>query len=285
MTDLLIHSMTEFSELILDCLNMAGARDIAEVGAEFGGMSQLLAAYARATGGSLTSIDPAPKQLFLDWAEATPEVRHIAKPSLEAMPELANIDAWMLDGDHNYYTVLHELKLADRLSKRDGKPLLAFLHDVSWPCGRRDFYYAPDRIPAEHRHPYSWEAGISLDDNGVLPPGRGFRGAGQFAVALHAGGPRNGVMTAVEDFITEARSEQRPLAFGHIPAVFGLGILFDASAPWAQGIAERIHPLHNNELIATLEENRLRNYLAVIDWQDRAAAEKAAEQAPQPAVA
>jgi hypothetical protein len=37
-------------------------------------------------------------------------------------------------------------------------------------------------------------------------------------------------------------------------------------------LAEMIVPWHNNKLLAALEANRLQNYLAVIDWQDRAAA-------------
>ncbi|WP_204326122.1 hypothetical protein, partial [Stenotrophomonas maltophilia] len=75
--------MSEFSDIILRSLQIAEARNIAEVGAEFGGMSQQLAAYARLAGGSLTSIDPAPKAEFLAWARQTPEVRHIAEPSHE----------------------------------------------------------------------------------------------------------------------------------------------------------------------------------------------------------
>ncbi|WP_216074361.1 hypothetical protein, partial [Acinetobacter baumannii] len=76
---------------------------------------------------------------------------------------------------------------------------------------------------------------------------------------------------AVEDFRAEAQTEERPLAWAHVPAVFGLGVLFDSSAPWAPALAEMIVPWHNNKLLASLEANRLRNYLAVIDWQDRAA--------------
>jgi len=270
-SNLLLHSMSEFSEIILGSMHAAEVRHIAEVGAEFGGMSQQLAAYAQATGGSLTSIDPAPKREFVDWVKGTPTVRHIPAPSLEAMPGLCDIDAWVIDGDHNYYTVFNELRIADELSRRDGKPLFVFLHDVSWPCGRRDFYYAPDRIPPEWRHPHSFEAGVTIGNKGALP-GRGLRGEGQFAVALHEGGPRNGVLTAVEDFIDGARSEARPLAFANVPAVLGLGVLFDASAPWAGKVASIVQPWHNNELIASLELNRLRNYLAVIEWQDRQAA-------------
>ena len=268
MSDLLIHSMSEFSGLILQCLEHAGAARIAEVGAEFGGMSQLLADRCRDAGGAFVTIDPSPKPEFVAWAAENDHVRHIPAASLEAMPTLADIDAWVIDGDHNYFTVFNELTIADALSRRDGKPLFALLHDVSWPCARRDMYYAPERIPAGHRHAYSYDAGVTLDDDGFVL-NRGLRGAGQFAWALHAGGPRNGVLTAVEDFIAGAESEDRPLVYAQVPAVLGLGVLFDATAEWAEDVAGALLPYHGNDLIASLEENRLRNYLAVIDWQDR----------------
>jgi hypothetical protein len=89
---------------------------------------------------------------------------------------------------------------------------------------------------------------------------------------LQEGGPRNGVLTAVEDFRAEAQTDARPLAWAHVPAVFGLGMLFDSSAPWAPALAEMIVPWHNNKLLAALEANRLQNYLQVIEHQDRAAA-------------
>jgi hypothetical protein len=271
MTDLLIHSMTEFSSLILGCIERAGARRIVEIGAEFGGMSQLLADHCAKTDGRLTSIDPAPKAEFVEWAAACPQVTHVASTSLAAIPALSEVDAWMIDGDHNYYTVLNELLLADEASRRDGKPLLAILHDTDWPCARRDMYYAPETIPAEHRHPHSYDAGVTLDNDGCLL-NRGMRGAGAFAWALRAGGPKNGVLTAIEDFLARAQTGDRELLYAHIPAVFGLGVLFDASAEWAEDVAGMALPYHQNELIASLERNRLRNYLTVIEWQDRQAA-------------
>lgn len=264
MTQLLIHSMSEFAGQILPCLEAAESRTIVEIGAEFGGMSQLLAEHAAANGGKLTSIDPAPKREFIDWVAANPHVRHIAEPSLDAMPGLADVDAWVIDGDHNYYTVSNELAIADRLSQRDNKPLLAILHDVSWPCARRDQYYDPSRIPAEHRQPFSWDSGVTLDEV-VARPGRGFRGNGSFAYALESGGERNGVLTAVEDFLETARADGRDLAFALVPAVFGLGVVFAADAPWSSKVADILLPYHDNPLIARLEENRLRNFLTVID--------------------
>jgi hypothetical protein len=185
------------------------------------------------------------------------------------LPDLGAFDAWFVDGDHNYYTVFNELRAIDDIQRRAGKPILAFLHDVSWPCARRDFYYAPERIPAGWRHPHSFDHGVRLGDDAPAL-GRGFRGENQFAVALPNGGERNGVLTAVEDFLASADSEQRPLYYVHVPAVFGLGVIFDAGADWSSALAEFLLPYHANPLIARLEENRLRNYLEVIEWQDRA---------------
>ncbi|PSJ39668.1 class I SAM-dependent methyltransferase [Allosphingosinicella deserti] len=271
MSDLLIHSMSEFSEIILDALSLAGAKEIVEIGAEHGGMSFLLAEHAQAAGGRLTSIDPAPKQAFCDWVGEHKHVRHVAKPSLAAFDDVGGVDAWVIDGDHNWFTVYHELKAVDARCKADDKPMLAFLHDVAWPAARRDMYYAPDRIPEAFRHPYDFDGGV-IPGFPALLPGRGFRGMGQFAMALYEGGPRNGVLTAVEDFVEEKRAAGETLCFAEIPAVFGLGILFAMDAEWSEALAERVIPWHDSKLLHTLEQNRLANYLAVLDWQDSAAA-------------
>jgi Methyltransferase domain len=157
MADLLIHSVSEFSDLILTALGVTGARNIVEIGAEYGGMSALLAQHCRSRGGQLTTIDPAPKHEFDSWLDANPDVRHLKKTSLEAFDDIDEADAFVVDGDHNWYTVYHELRQIEAISRRAGKPVLAFLHDVGWPCGRRDCYYAPELIPAQFRHPHSFE--------------------------------------------------------------------------------------------------------------------------------
>lgn len=271
MTNLLIHSMSEFSDIILDVMTLTEARNLTEIGAEFGGMTMMLADYAAANGGHLTSIDPAPKPEFIEWLAATPHVEHRAQMSLDAFAELGDVDAWVIDGDHNWYTVYNELKQVDALSRRDGKPFLAFLHDIDWPCGRRDCYYAPDQIPVEFRHPHDYDGGVFPGD-AALRAGRGVRGMGQFAWATHEGGPRNGVLTAIEDFLGDLAADGRELGFAEVPAVFGLGVLFDLNAPWSAAVAEALVPYHQNQLLATLEKNRLANYLAVLEWQDREAA-------------
>ena len=269
MPELLIHSMSEFSDVILGVLDAADAREIVEIGAEYGGMSAMLADHVQARDGHLVSVDPAPKAEFLQWAAGRHDVKHVALTSIAAFPELVNVDAWVIDGDHNWYTVYNELQQIDALGKRDGKPLLALLHDVAWPTGRRDMYYAPEQIPVPFRHAHSYEGGARLGQ-AMLDPHTGFRGMGNFALALHEGGPRNGVLTAVEDFLGEQHAAGRQLGFAEIPAVFGLGILFDLHAPWSARVAELVLPYHDNKLLRALEENRLRNYLRVIELQDAA---------------
>ena len=268
MTDLLLHSMSEFSDIILKCLQAANAHDIVEIGSEYGGMSEVLAAFTEQQGGTLTTIDPAAKEEFTTWLKTHTNVTHLPDLSLNVLADLQAPDAWLIDGDHNWYTVFNELVKADDVSRRSGKPFLAFLHDVAWPCARRDQYYAPETIPQDFRHPYDYHGGVTLDSS-TLATNRGFRGAGFFAFAKHQGGPRNGVLTAIEDFIAQTTSQDRTINLATVPAIFGLGVLYDKSALWSDDITEILAPLHNNKLIAKLEENRLRNYLAVIEWQDR----------------
>src|SRR5262249_29145850 len=83
--------------------------------------------------------------------------------------------------------------------------------------GRRDLYYAPERIPDEFRQPYA-QQGIRPGIEQVLPKGginpRHYN-------ALVEGGPRNGVMTALDDFIAEY---DRPVRLLVLPVSFGLAI-------------------------------------------------------------
>lgn len=273
MGDLLIHSMSEFSDLILAGLRLAGARHVVEIGAEHGGMSARLADHTAVRGGTLTCIDPAPKPDFRAWAAGEAHVRHIEAPSLDVIDTLAGVDAWLVDGDHNYYTVFHELAAIERASLRDGRPLLAVLHDIGWPAGRRDQYYAPERIPAAFRQPYAYEGGAVPDRSELVPRG-GFRGMGAFAFAVTEGGPRNGVLTAIDDFLKDSLAAGREYAFAEIPGVFGLGVLFSLDAPWSAALADLLMPFHRNPLLQTLERNRLRNYLQVIALQDEVAAQR-----------
>ncbi len=267
--NLLIHSLHEFREIILATLDLAGTHEVVEIGTEYGGMSTVLADWLKPRNGLLRCIDPCPKPEFLAWVATDPTVEHIAAPSLEVLPRLPAADAWIIDGDHNWYTVFHELQQIFAKTWAAGKHPLIFLHDVGWPNARRDSYYTPDRIPQEFLKPYTFNAG-ALPDKAFTVPGRGFRGGDILAYANVEGGPRNGVLTAVEDAITAETAAGHRLAWCRVPAVFGLGIVFDTAAPWSASVIHHLLPFHENQLLAKLERNRLDNYLAVVAMQDNA---------------
>jgi hypothetical protein len=269
MAGLLIHSMAELDDLVVGSLEIAGAARVVEIGVEGGRMSQALMAHTAGRGGALTGVDPSPGPEAEALYGAHRHARLVRATSLEAIPQIDG-DAWLVDGDHNYYTVLNECRAVAERARAARVPFLAFFHDVGWPWARRDLYYDPARIPPEHRHPHTFEHGVTLDHAGVIEGG--FRGEGGWACALHEGGPRNGVLTAVEDFA----AGHDHLAWAFIPAVFGLGVLFDRRAPWADRLIAGLAPYHRHPLLERLERNRLECYLAVIEWQDRAARDPAA---------
>lgn len=263
--DLLIHSMSTFAPITIPVLQAINATVIAEIGAEHGGNSKLLYEWLKNRSGKLISIDCNPSKAFLDWLPTVNDVvHHVAKESLQAIPDIQNVDAWFIDGDHNWYTVYHELKMIRDLNKKQNRPTLIFLHDVSWPWARRDLYYSPNRIPEKYRHPHTFDGGVTLDNADIIKGG--FRSNGAYAIAKQEGGEKNGVLTAVDDFTKEFKGEY---CFAHIPAVFGLGVLFDLTHPDVEKIAALVTPYHNNHLLQTLETNRLDNYLKVIEMQDR----------------
>jgi hypothetical protein len=263
MSELLIHSMGEFREIILPALEIAEAETIVEVGAEYGLMTKSLLDFVEEREGRLISIDPKPSPQAEKLFDRLKHGTLLKQPSLEVLPELV-ADTYLIDGDHNYHTVSSESLLIWEQCEKHGKPFLVFYHDVGWPWGRRDLYYAPERIPEPFRQPYSWDKGVTLGEPGLVEGG--FRGEGAWACATTEGGPRNGVLTAIEDFVV---GREDRLKWACIPAVFGLGVLFDRSAPWAENLEALLFPYHMNPLLQRLEQNRLECYLSVISWQDR----------------
>jgi hypothetical protein len=126
----------------------------------------------------------------------------------------------LIDGDHNWYTVYNELTTIARVAAEEGRPFpLTLLHDVDWPNARRDTYHAPETIPAEYCHPHA-QRGMLIDRDEL---GDGGLNADSHN-ALVAGGPRNGVLTAVEDFLAAVDA---PVSFKTVIGFFGLGVLFD----------------------------------------------------------
>jgi len=271
---LLLHSLREFSSLIFPSLEAAGARNVLEIGSEAGTFTRELCEWAAERDGSVTAIEPLPgaehRALQRDHG-----LRLVEGKSPGALAGLEPFDAYFIDGDHNYWCVSAEI----RHSFADEASPLVILHDVGWPCARRDQYYEPDDIPAEHRQPFSYDGGVEPGNPGLVRGG-GFRGEDAFAYAAREGGPANGVLTAVEDFV--ALGDE--FVFLRVPIIFGLGLLFRADAPWAGEIRSLVGPLHESELLERLERNRIELFLRIIDphrlhaGQDRPGVELVAAQ-------
>jgi methyltransferase family protein len=200
-------------------IEAAAPRTIVEIGVRAGATTSLLLEYAGRHDAVVHGIDPAPEPAAeeLTGPHARRLVLHRGL-SLEVLPQLDTVDCALIDGDHNWYTVLNELRLLGRLMESRKSFPLTFLHDVGWPYGRRDLYYDPETIPSEHRQE-SRRAGV-VPGQAELSDDGGLNRSGCHAVAQ--GTPRNGVLTAVEDFIAEsdvALTLERVIGFS------GLGIL------------------------------------------------------------
>lgn len=253
-------SMTEFAPIVLPVLEHVKPKRIAEIGASAGGHSKMLADFLRPHQGKLISIDPMPQQAFIEWAAKSSDVvTHIKQPSLTSIANVGMADIWFVDGDHNWYTVYNELMQIEAQARVHNHPLFIYLHDVSWPCSRRDMYYSPQAIPAEFLHPHSAEIGISLDNTGS----GALKGVNW---ALKEGGSRNGILTAIEDFLAVSQTQYHWI---HIPAVLGLGILIDKRHPFANDVAEFYKPFHNNPLLAALEKDRISKYLTICELNEK----------------
>jgi hypothetical protein len=240
------YSLGNFFEIWAACFDAAGVRSVIEVGAERGRLTQELLKWAAPSGAKVTAIEPAPVSDLIELIEEHPALEVIEETSLEALEHLPIADAIVLDGDHNYYTLSNELRLIAERAE-DGIPLLMF-HDVCWPLARRDQYAAPDRIPEEHRHPYAEDIRLEPGNPGTVERGLPFEWG-----ALEEGGPRNGVMTAIEDFM----EEHDGLRLAVIPMFFGCGLLWPEDAPWAEEVAEITRSWDRNPILERIEKVRV----------------------------
>ena len=116
-------------------------------------------------------------------------------------PELA-----LMYGEPNWYSVTDRLDQLLAISTgRDAPFPVTVVHGVDWPTGRQDSYPNPSAIAIEARQPHRAEDGTER--------------------ALDRHDLRNGVLTAVEDFLDRFEDDLEAI---HIPGLGGAAILVAA---------------------------------------------------------
>jgi Methyltransferase domain len=259
----------------MNVLDIAGGASVTEVGALHGDLTRLLLLWADRSGGRIVAVDPSPRPELETLARERVALDLIREPSHAALAQVPLSDTIILDGDHNYYTVSEELRIiAERTAEQQRRLPLLLLHDVGWPHGRRDDYYVPEQIPAEHRHPIEPEGCLYPGDPGTRPGALPYHNP-----AAREGGPRNGVLTAVEDFV----SDREELRLAIVPTFFGMAVIWDRALPQAAALTELLADWDRNPHLERLERNRVR-HLANTQLQLTAlheAERQLAEQGPQ----
>ena len=192
---------------------------IVEIGALEGANTLNLLKYCQKSQQKLIVVDPRP---LFDAEQLKREVGydfelHLEK-SLDTLPQLKNINAVLIDGDHNWHTVYHELQaIAQNHTEPKNFPVVLF-HDVSWPYARRDMYYEPENIPAQARKPFA-KSGIRYAQSSLA---ENYHFNGHLDNALEEGGEKNGLLTAIEDFIQQSPINLKLLK---LPVFHGFGIM------------------------------------------------------------
>ena len=209
-----------WEKTILPLIEKLEPKHIVEIGSDTGINTNNILRYCEKNNCKLTSIDPKPNFDVDKLKEKyNGKFDFYFDLSLKILPFLEKFDVILIDGDHNWYTVFNELKTIENIYKKNNNYPLILFHDVAWPYARRDLYYNPETIPEEYLLPY--------DTLGMIPYEKGLskdKGLNHgFNNALFEGGEKNGVLTAIEDYIDASSLN---LLFYSIPAYNGLGILF-----------------------------------------------------------
>lgn len=235
--------------VIRPVLEMHDASNIVEIGCLFGDNTRNIVDYCLSRKGVLYAIDPFPQfdaeQLQEQYKGNFEIYRDL---SLSVLPTLKNYDAVLIDGDHNWYTVINELKII--VENSSSKMPLIFVHDVGWPYARRDLYYNPENVPPIYRHPYK-KAEISPSSYSLVESG-GING--HLNNAIYENNSQNGVLTAVEDFIAQSRLD---LEFFLFPGFNGLGILVAKDYPEIINFLEVKKSIFTSELVKAMENERI----------------------------
>jgi hypothetical protein len=257
----LLHSLSLFREVFEKIYAHRKIATVVEIGVESGQVSGI---YTELGADRVYCVDPLPSDELRRVLGENDALELVERPSPAVLPDLPVGDLYVIDGDHNYATVRGEVGWI----LQNAPDAVVVLHDVLWPCSRRDFYYQPSFVPEDQRHPATAE-GPTVWQDGLTAAG--LVGAGAYLCAVDAGGERNGVLTAVEDAMQEFGGDQWELEI--IPAVLGVGVLVRRTDE-TLALLDEIRAYSRSPLLGALENNRISLYTRVLQLQYEASAHR-----------
>lgn len=145
-----LYSLINFKDIIEPLILQPSIQSVCEVGVENCNLTNWLASLAKVKNFYYCGVDPTIDSIPVFHGES----KLFRGESLSYLSRKeADHDLFLIDGDHNYYTVYHELRSIFLSAKK--KQSICLLHDVLPPWGNRDFYYNPSIIPKAFLHPHS----------------------------------------------------------------------------------------------------------------------------------
>ncbi|WP_295613110.1 hypothetical protein [uncultured Methanobrevibacter sp.] len=124
-------------------------------------------------------------------------IKHFNDDTLNILPNLEPFDAIFINDDPNWYTVYNELNL---IKKNNPNFPLVFVCNNKYPHKRRDSYINPNKIPKEYKNECCNDLPVIYKDGDETKQTMIKDG---FCHAIHQDTPKNGVLTAIEDFLKE----------------------------------------------------------------------------------
>ncbi len=251
-----LYSMSNWAPVYLPLLEKIKPKRIVEIGAELGGNTAILKKFCIENEVELHSVDTV---IQLESANCShPLIHRHQTRSVDFLASSKGAEVYFIDADHNYQSVLAELELIERAHDSEA-PLLVIMHDTGWPCAFRDSYYDPPKAESYKntlhvdKGPVPWRS--DLVENGF--------GACFVGWVDRECGAKNGVKTAIEDFVALRKGWKR----AYSTPFYGVCFLWyepSFSAEQKQYMNEMISILKQVEpIFATLEWNRVLLYLKI----------------------
>lgn len=187
---------TRYSKPLVEAL---APQRIMEIGAANGVNSRHLLEYSARSGAKVDILerdpDPALREVVEALATENCTLHEGERAALVA--DLETPDLALLSGEANWRTVFGVLSMLSTRACLHGRTMpVVLVHSCGWPYARRDMYQNPMSLRDDRRHAFAYRGvlpGVSaLVDDGI---------EAHRAHALTEGGPENGVLTAVEDFL------------------------------------------------------------------------------------